>query len=149
MKLAARVFTLMSVFCFSLFVYGSFAYAQDVTIPEVTNDGFIQLLIASLGGMKGASALVIVGVAVKLIVAFMGTPIAGQWFKKLSGQWKITVVSLLAVVGGVVTQMSLGVSFSAALLQGASLSSILVFINQIYKQFFVKDEPALSVQNIK
>lgn len=141
-------FTFVAIMCFSLLGLSGFAYAQEITIPEVTNDQFIQLLLASLGGTKGASALAIVGIAVKLLIHFMGTPLAGKIFKKFSGAMKLLVVAALTVVSTIVTQMSLGVSFTAALLQGSTLTAILVLSNQIYKQFFEKSDPAVSVSNI-
>lgn len=136
----SSLFTVIAVFCFSLIGLNSFAFAQDVSIPEVTNDAFVQMLLASMGGFKGATALVIVGIAIKILIAFLGTPLFGSIFKKVTGQIKLLIVSGLSIIAGVITQMSLGVTFTAALLQGASLATILVFLNQVYKQFFDKDK---------
>lgn len=121
-------------FLMTLFA-AAIAWAQEV-VP-VTNEEFLKLLLESVGGYVGASTMAIVLISVKLIVAFLGTDFAGNWFKKLTGEGKLTIVLVLTFVGGVVglmmppTNMALG----AALLHSTSLSMFTVALNQIYKYF--------------
>lgn len=119
-----------------LMFFSVLAFAQEVT--PISNEDFISALLQSLGGIKGASVLAIVGLVVQLIMKFIGTPWADSLLKN-SGQWKLTLVLLLSYVGGVVTLMATtGVPFGTAVLHASVMSSLMVLINQIYKQFFVK-----------
>lgn len=113
-------------------------FAQDVVIPVVTNEDFFKLLIESIGGAKGATTLAIVGIAVKLILSFFSTEMAGQVFKKLSGGVKLTIVLALTLVSGVVALMVSGVPLVTALLHSTTLSAFVVLSNQVYKQYFEK-----------
>ncbi len=128
-------------FLFSFFV-ASLVMAQAVTpdVPAVSNTDFLQALIQSLGGIKGAGALAIAGVVVQLLIKFLGTPLAGSVLANVSGAWKLTAVVTLSLVSGVLALMlpptSLGLG--AALVHSSTLTAFMVFGNQVYKQFLEK-----------
>lgn len=131
--------TLMACF---LFLEPSFVLAQVAdpgAIVPIPAQDFIGFLLQSLGGFKGASSLVVAGLVVQIIMKFLGTDIAGQLMAKLPGNIKIIIVTGLTLVSGVLGLMTVGgLSLGAALIHSATLSALMVFGNQIYKQFFVK-----------
>ena len=121
----------------TLFTFNNL-YAQVLDTP-MESSAFFELLIKSLGGLKGASTLAIVGIVVKLLVAFANSELFGKVFKNLTGAWKITIILFLSLVGGVVSLMTVnGLEFAAALVHSTTMGSFLVLTNQLYKQFFEK-----------
>lgn len=121
-----------------------FMYAQDVVpiLPPVSNEDFLGLLIQSIGGLKGASTLAIVGVVVQLLMKFVGTPFADGLFKN-AGPWKLSLVGLLSWAGGVLSLMQVShLSFGAAFVHSSSLMAFMVLANQIYKQFLEQKKKA-------
>ncbi len=99
---------------------------------------FFQFLLASLGGLKGASALVAAGVLVQLAVKFLSTGFFNKLFLKISGAAKLMIVSGLTLVSGVLGLMSQGVSLGVALAHSSTLAAAMVFIDQVYKHFSEK-----------
>jgi hypothetical protein len=113
-------------------------FAQDA-LPEVPTQDFIGFLLLSIGGLKGAGTLAIVGTAVQILLKFLATPLCGQLFKNLSGAWKLTIVSFLSMVGGITSlMMTSNLTLGAALFHSATLTAFMVFANQVYKQFIEK-----------
>jgi len=127
---------------FIVFAYTAFAQSPEAGVVDpmapVELDAFLKLLMASLGGMKGASALAIAAVISQLVVAFLKTPLMGKLFSKVNGLWKIAIVLALSLVSGVLGLMSQGVSLSAALVHSTTLSALMVLGNQIYQHFAAK-----------
>jgi len=113
-------------------------FAQDVvTDVVVSNEDFIKLLIESIGGVKGASTLAIVGIVVQLVMAFFNTKFGGNLVK---GSVKLLIVTGLTLVGGVIGLMvSGGLDIGAALIHSTTLSALMVFVNQLIKQFKKED----------
>lgn len=131
---ALVMFLLLPLLCF----------AQDAAPPSTgsplidqnTSD-FLKYLIDSLGGMKGASALVIAGVVVQALLKAMSLPIVGKWFSEAQGWLKLTVVSGLTLVSGVIGLMTAGgLTLGAALVHSTTLAALMVFGNQIIQHFF-------------
>lgn len=144
-KTVIKLSTYVLMSCLMTLMISAFAFAQELPpVPEVTNDAWIQLFIASINGIKGATTLAIIGIVVKLIVALMGTPMFNSYFKKLKGSVKLTIVSFLTIVSSVASLMTQGMTFTAAILYGATLTSILVFINQVYVQFIKKKDEVVQ-----
>lgn len=120
----------------SLTLVGYFAFAQEVEVIE-TNQ-FLQFLIQSLGGLKGATTLAIVGFAIQAIVMLLKTPLFKGVWEKLGSQWKLLIITGLTLISGVVALMISGVSIGAALVHSTTLSALSVFLHQIFKQFIEK-----------
>lgn len=114
--------------------------AVPVVVPPVDPNGeFINLLIASLGGLKGASTLAIVGIVVQIIIKALNLPIAGKLFSESKGWIKLLIVSGLTLVGGVTGLMSVEkLSFAAALIHSTTLTALMVFGNQLIQHFSPK-----------
>ncbi len=142
--------TAVFMFIFSLFLYPLSLLAQTIATatpaplpnlpPEVSTTEFLQLLIQSLGGLKGAGTLTIVALVVQLIIKFMSSELAGKVFKTMSAIQKIAIVTGLTVVGGVLALMlpPTSLSLGAALVHSTTLTAAMVFANEIYKGFIEK-----------
>jgi uncharacterized membrane protein len=111
-------------------------YAQDASQP-VDTDVFVQALFTFLGGTKGMSVLAIVAGAVQLLMMFFRTSLAS-----FTGKWSLLIVAVLSVVASVLALMSQGMTFLAALLNGATLTAVQVLGYQIYNQFVKKADEA-------
>lgn len=114
-------------------------FAQDLPPPSLDEIG---QLLGSLGGLKGASALVIVGVVVQALMLVLRIPAL-----KIADKYKLVAVALLSLVGGVVMLLKDGVPLGAALVHSSVLAAVQVFLHQIYKQFIEKKDPAPSTLN--
>lgn len=125
------------LFLFALFL-PVFAFAQEAVPAPISNDDFLKLLIESIGGAKGASALVIAGIVVKVLLAFLSSNFFNQFFKNVSGAVKLLIVSALSLASGVIALMVSGLPLGAALVHSSTLTAFLVLFNQIYKQFIEK-----------
>ena len=108
------------------------AFAQE-TVGAVSEIDALSFLIQSIGGMKGASTLAIVGTIVQVVMKALQTPLISNW----AGKWKLLLVAGLNMVGGVValllTQPEIGIW--GALLHSSMLAAISVFGHQVMKQF--------------
>lgn len=124
-----------------VFLLPMLAFAQDA----VPTEEFLKALIASIGGMKGASHLAIAGVVVQLLIMLLKTPLMGSVFKKIGGQWKLTVVSGLSLIAGVISLKLSGVELGAALIHSTTLTAFMVFANELYKHFAKPAEPKLEL----
>lgn len=113
------------------------AFAQDVP-PVDPNADFLQLLLSSLGGIKGMSTLGIVGLAVQLLIKLANT----TWIK-IDGHIKLLIVSALGIGGGMVSLMMppTNMTVMAALVHSTTLTAFMVFFNQIYQQWFAPKQP--------
>ena len=136
------------------FIAPFFLWAQDVagpvvptvTVPPVVDptQDFIQLLLNSIGGMKGASTLAIVAVVIKILLKLLDVPyvadLMGKKFSDWSGGLKLTLVLGLSYVGGVVALMlpPTSLTIGAALVHSTTLAAFLVLTNQIYKHYIEK-----------
>jgi hypothetical protein len=126
----------LGILFFGLFA-AHVAFAQEAVDPTVD---FLKLLIESIGGMKGASALAIAALVVQLIVRFLDLPFVGGWFGEKSGWIKLLIVSGLTMVAAPIGLVATGMSWPAALIHSATLSAVMVFVNQVMKQFAARKE---------
>lgn len=116
-------------------------FAQEVVLDPVTNEKFVTELFNSLGGVKGAGTLAIVGLVVQMLIMFLKTPLFGSLFKNVTGQIKLLIVTGLSLVSGVVGLMLVEhLTLGAALIHSTTMTAFMVFANQIYKQFIVKKD---------
>lgn len=112
------------------------ALAQDASIPT---DQFLLFLIQSLGGLKGASVLAIVGVAVQIIIKFLSSDLCNQIFKGFTGAAKLLTVSGLTIASGVISLIAVsGMSPVAAIFHSTTLAALMVFVNQLIQHFSKK-----------
>lgn len=121
-----------------LFVMSFATFAQEVVAPAMPTDEFISLFIESLGGLKGASALAIVILVLKILFAFLNSEIAGKiaFMKNLDPGLKLFIILFISYVSGVLTLMSVSnLSFGAAFIHSTSMSALIVLLNQGYKKF--------------
>lgn len=117
----------------------SFAALGQEVVAMPTED-FIKLFLESLGGIKGASTLAIVAIALKLLFAFLHSEIAGKFgfMRKMNSGLKLFLILSISYVSGVVGLMSSGLSLGAALIHSTSMSALIVVLNQAYKKFIEK-----------
>jgi len=105
-------------------------------LEVIQNEVFLKALVESIGGLKGASTLVVVAGVVQLLIKFLKTPWAGFLFKNVKGSVKLALVAGLTLIGGVSGLMLVeGLSFAAAAIHSTSLTALTVFLHQIYKHF--------------
>jgi hypothetical protein len=115
-----------------------FAFAQEM-VASISNEQFLLDLLASVGGLKGASALVIAGVVVQLLLKLLKTPIGLSLLKGVKGAHLLTAVLVLTVAGGVIGLMTAGgLGIGAALLHSSTLAAFSVLLNQVYQQYIEK-----------
>ncbi len=95
--------------------------------PDESFTAFVKLV----GGLKGAGALTIALACVQAVMLFFRT----QKFAGWSGKWRLTVVSFLSVVAGVLASRVSGVDWVSSLLNGGVLAAASVFGNQVFQQF--------------
>lgn len=102
-----------------------------------SNADFLNLLLQSLGGLSGASALAVAGIVVQLLIKLLGTNWFGEWFPNLDGHIKLLVVTGLTLISGVLALMlpPTSLSLGAALMHSTTLAAFMVFGNQAYQQF--------------
>lgn len=129
------LFIILSVMSLTLF-------GQEVSTEEIiATDDFIALFIASLGGLKGASVLAIVGIVLKILFAFLNSELAGKigFLRQLDSGVKLFVILCISYLSGVITLMTVnGLSFGAAFIHSTSMSALIVLLNQGYKKFIEK-----------
>lgn len=118
-------------------LFGVLCFGQE-SVPMPPQD-FLLLLIQSIGGLKGASALVIAGTITQLLIKALSLSFVDGWFTKIAGAGKLIIVYGLTLVSGVLALMMTGVSLGAALVHSTTLSALMVFMNEIYKHF-VKEQ---------
>lgn len=122
--------------CACIMAIVSVAFAQDAaslptSLPADLETGeALKLLITSLGGLNGASALAAVAVGVQVLMAFFRSPLAN-----FAGKYRLLIVSALSMVFGVLALKLSGVDWVGALVHSATLTSVMVFGNQVLKQF--------------
>lgn len=109
--------------------------AQAVVAPvvdlavEVPVQDLLSFLLKSMGGMKGASTIAIVAVALQgLLLAFRT-----RLLDKFAGKYKLMIVYSLSMIAGIVALMSQGVDIQTALVHSNSMAAYQVFFHQIMK----------------
>jgi len=104
-----------------------FAMAElDMTAPTAED---WMMLVESLGGLKGASTLVIAGTLAQLVL-LLSKSMVGQ----LAGKNQLRIVAGASLVAGVTGLMLQDVSLFAALMHSTVLASLQVFAHQFIKQ---------------
>lgn len=135
---------ILSLSIFAMFMAvmftGVFALAQavgDFPPPTSTQD-VIAALGALIGGAKGATTLVIVGLVGQFLAAFVLSPLWDSL--KLDVKYKFLVFAVANLVGAVVPLMIQGQSFIEAISGGAVLLLVVQYGHRIYELFFESKE---------
>ena len=119
------------IFMIILFTIPTMAIAQ---VALISDQDFFQFVLKNLGGGNGISSLGVTVLVAQLLVKIFETKVGA-----LIGKWKFTVISLLTLLVGTLSfSMTTNVSITVAFFSSANLALFQVFINQAYKQFFVK-----------
>ena len=121
----------LSIFAFCLFPV--VAFATDVIVPPSVDE--LAALVASLGGIKGASFVAVAVVVVQGLMLLLRSKLG-----EVAGKYRLLAVYLLTVAGSVFALRVAGVDLGAALLHSQTLAALQVFVNQIFRQFFQKAE---------
>ncbi len=112
---------------FFLFV----AQLDPSSVPTDLQTGeALELLIKSIGGLKGASALGIAVAITQALMLFFRTPLAN-----FAGKWRLVVLTGLSLVVCVLALRVAGVDWLTALVHSSTLTTAQVFGNQMFKQF--------------
>jgi len=96
---------------------------------------FLDFLVASFNGIKGASVFGAAAIMVQLLIKAIDQPFAKRFFSNSSGLNKMLIVTGLTFA---VTPLGLisgaGLGISAALVHSSTLTAFMVFLNQLYQQ---------------
>lgn len=137
MKKLLGIFMVM----FTLLFMTAIAMAQPIAGlagPPTGVDEVLSALSALVGGVQGASTLVVVGLVAQLLAKFVLSPL---WDKLgLEPKFKFLVFALSSVVGAVVPLMIQGQSLLHAVSSGAVLLLIVQYGHRIYELFIEKKE---------
>lgn len=116
------------------------AIVENSGLPEAqaalpVSPEFLDYLVASFNGIKGASIFGAAALVVQLILKALDQPFSKHWFGNKSGLSKLLIISGLTFA---VTPLGLisgaGLSVGAALMHSTTLASFMVFLNQLYRQ---------------
>ncbi len=114
---------------FGLIFGSSIAFAQEVGGAD------IEALLDAIGGLKGGGTLAAVAAVVQALLW-----LAKGFLKGIAGKYQLLIVMGLNIFAGVVALMMSDVDLGAALLHSSTIGALQVFLHQIYKQFFVKED---------
>lgn len=133
-RLFSPMSLLMTAFL-AVFMTCAFAFAQviDIPNPPTTTGDVIAALGALLGGAKGATTLVIVGLAGQFLAAFVLSPLWDSL--KLDVKYKFLVFALATLIGAIVPLMMQGQTFVQALSSGGVLLLVVQYGHRIYELF--------------
>lgn len=94
---------------------------------------FWTLLLTLLGGIKGMGIQAVVVAVVQLVMVFFKTSLSD-----FAGKWKLTIVTGLTFAGTFLAAYFQSMDLIGALLSGAVLAALQVFVSQVIKQFTEK-----------
>ena len=117
-----------AIFLMFLVFFSGYAFAQDALSEPSLGDWLS--LMKSLGGLKGASSMTVVAISVQLLMMVLRSPMGG-----IAGKWRLVLVYLLTMVGGVTSLMLTGVDLMTAIMHANTLAALQVFAHQVVKQF--------------
>jgi hypothetical protein len=104
--------------------------AGSMPVDLQPDESFVAVL-KILGGLKGAGAMTVALACVQAVMLFFRTEKFSSW----SGKWRLTVVSFLSIVAGVLASRVSGGDWLSSLVNGGVLASMSVFGNQVFQQF--------------
>lgn len=123
----------------SLLFCGAFALAQaagvDPSAITPPTEAEISAFLAALGGTTALKGLALVAVIAQGVALLLRTGLGD-----LAGKYRLLIIVLVNVVGGFVTLKMSGSDTTSALLHPTMLAALQVLANQVYRQFFVKED---------
>lgn len=121
---------LTSLLAVCAFSFAALAFAEVVppTTP-VTDFEFLQAVLAAVGGLKGASVLVVAGVVAQLIQVLFRSK-----YGDFAGKWKLLACLFTTWVVVIVGNMIAGLPFLQSVVNGPALAALQVFVYQLVKQ---------------
>ena len=109
-------------------------FGQDTATITPPSAEEIKAFLVGIGGLKGASALVIAVFIAQGFNLFIRSSLGGNLIK--SGFWRMTSVAILTWVLGVLGLMiATHVNFLDAILNSANLALLQAFIAALWKQY--------------
>jgi hypothetical protein len=113
-------------------------WAQEVAAPIVSQvtEQVAQVanpLLQSLNGSSGVTSMAVVALAVQALMLLINSR-----YGAMAGKYRLVIVGLLNVVGGITALKLQGVDTMTALMHSGTMATYSVSANQIYKQFFKK-----------
>ncbi len=106
------------------------AFAQASLPADLETGDALQLLLKSLGGLKGAGALAIAVVITQGIMLFFRTKLSS-----FAGKWRLLIVAGLSLVTGFLSLLVSGVSWQGALMHAETIGAFQVLGHQLFVQF--------------
>lgn len=113
------------VFTFTLLYAAQIYAAPEDPLPL---SDFLMQLWNLLGGIKGASTLVIAWVVTQAVMMFFRTELAA-----FAGKYKLAIVLGLNVTVTVLGHMVAGLPVMAAVLNAGTIAALQVFVNELLK----------------
>lgn len=108
----------------------AFAQVDPSSMPaDLDWSQSLNLIIQSLGGLKGAGALAIAAAVVQSIMLLARSPLGN-----FAGKFKLLIFVSLSLVSGVLSLRLSGVDWIGALVHSTTLSGVAVLVNQAIKQ---------------
>ena len=125
-----------------LFFLGFTQLYAEPMIDRAQSDS-VRYLIASLGGEIGIKSIGLSGVMIQLLLRYMQSKSAENFFYKQKPWVRLSIVSALTFSITPLGLMAIpGMAISSALMHTATLNAFMVFIDQILKHLpGKKDEP--------
>jgi len=128
----ALAFLASSALCFA---------TEELSTP-ITNVEFFVKLVGFLGGLSGITKLGIAAVAVQVAMLLLRGPLTN-----VAGVWRLTILTVLSWVGGILAQMSSGVPFMAAFTNAQTLAALQVWLHQAVTQVGKLQQDKLDLED--
>lgn len=124
------LFRFLLLVCAVLFPSLALAQADPTSMPvDLDWSQSLALVVQSLGGLKGASAVGIAAVVTQVIMAIARSPLGNY-----TGRAKLFIFLGLSLISGVISLRLSGVDWIGALVHSTTLSGAAVLVNQIIQQ---------------
>lgn len=138
-----KTLALSFIFVFGALITHAWAQAIDPGSVVIPDGDFLMSLWASIGSIKGLSAMGIVVVVVQVIMAASQTSFVES---HVPGKIRLVIVYGLSLILGVLSLHVAGVDWVAALLHSNTLAAFQVLAQNVYKQFFTAkgDQPIVA-----
>jgi type IV secretory pathway VirB2 component (pilin) len=117
-------------------LYSLIAQIDPASMPTALDYGeALQMLVQSLGGIKGAGALVVAGIIVQGLMILARTKLGDY-----AGKWRWVIYTGLSLVAGVLALRVSDVSWTGALVHSTTLAAVGNWLHQLVKQVTTKEE---------
>lgn len=114
--------------------------AQSTNLEQTIDlENYLQFLIQSLGGLKGASSLASIAIITQIIMQTLRLPFVQSKLPPLMGKHKFTIIYLLSTITGILTLKIQGLGWLTSLIHSNTLAAYQILIHQAFKQFKEKN----------